>query len=245
MSSIPAERIESRSRRPVPRYSIEQLFAARSIAGADWSADGERVVVVTNISGRNNLWLIPAAGGWPTQLTVSEQRQLDPAWSPDGRWIAFQSDRDADEQWDLFLVDPKSGAVTNLTHTPDVSEEGPVWSPDSRTIAYAVKPREAPNFEIHLWELDKRAARALTRDTPPDWSYAPVAFVAGGRWLLAARSHASGKDADAVLIGLDDGEARILTPHTGEQTWNPADVSPDGRWVLLTSNAANGFENVA
>src|SRR5438067_7920740 len=122
-NAIPADRVESRRRRPVPRYSIEQLFAARSVAGADWSPDGERVVVVTNLSGRNNLWIVPAASGWPTQLTVSEQRQFDPSWSPDGRWIAFQSDRDADEQWDLFLVDPRNGAVTNLTRTEDVSEE--------------------------------------------------------------------------------------------------------------------------
>ncbi len=229
----------------MPRYTIEQLFATRAIGAAAWAPDGERVAVVTNISGRNNLWLVPAAGGWPTQLTTSGQRQTAPAWSPDGRWIAFQSDLDANEQWDLFLVSPASGAVRNLTNTPEVSEEEPLWSPDGKWIAYAVKPRTAPNHEIALYDVTRSTSRALTKDTPPDLSLQPVAFVHGGKWLLAGRSRADGADADAVLVDLATGAVRVLTPHTGDQVWYPTDVSPDGARVLLTSDAKNGHFNVA
>ncbi|MBI1799257.1 MAG: S9 family peptidase [Candidatus Eisenbacteria bacterium] len=240
--SIP---IESRPRPELQRYTIEQLFAARTNGGADWSPDGARVVFATNISGRANLWLVPAAGGWPQQLTVSDQRQASPAWSPDGRWIAFQSDHDANEQWDLFLVSPANGRVINLTNTPKIAEEGPVWSRDSRWIAFARKPEAAPNFEVHLWDVDRGVERALTRDTPSDQSLSPVAFVPGGKWLLASRSHASGKDGDVVLVDLATGVLRNLTAHAGEQRWDPTDVSPDGSKILLTSDAKNGFENVA
>src|SRR5438093_1543250 len=104
-AATPIAKIESKVRPGLEHYAIEQLFATRTIGAADWSPDGQRVVAVTNISGRNNLWLIPAVGGWPHQLTVSEERQGSPAWSPDGHWIAFQSDHDANEQWDLFLVE--------------------------------------------------------------------------------------------------------------------------------------------
>ena len=241
----PPEKVESRARPDVPRYTIEQLFATRAIGAAAWAPDGERVALVTNISGRNNLWLVPAAGGWPTQLTTSGQRQTAPAWSPDGRWIAFQSDRNANEQWDLFLVSPASGAVRNLTNTPEVSEEEPLWSPDGRWIAYAVKPRTAPNHEIALYDVARSASRALTKDTPPDLSLQPVAFVPGGKWLLAARSRADGADADAALVDLATGAVRVLTPHTGDQIWYPTDVSHDGARVLLTSDAKNGHLNVA
>ena len=60
---------------------------------------------------------MPAEGGWPTQLTVSDQRQTSPAWSPDGKWIAYMSDYDGDEQWDIFFVSPKTGQVVNITNT--------------------------------------------------------------------------------------------------------------------------------
>ena len=88
--------------------------------------------------------------------------------------------RDADEQWDLFLVNAANGEVKNLTSTPAVSEEGPLWSPDGHALAYAVKPRAAPNYEIGLWDARSGRARTLTRGTPADLSLAPVAFVPGG-----------------------------------------------------------------
>ncbi len=237
--------VRSLTRAGVQRYTIEQLFATRTIGAAAWSPDGGRVAFVSNISGRNNLWLVSAAGGWPDQLTTGDQRQDAPAWSPDGQWIAFQSDHDADEQWDLLLVSPSNGQVENLTRTPEVAEESPLWSPDSKWIAVAIKPRSAPNYEIALWDMRAARLRPLTHGTPADWSLTPVAFLPGGQWLLAARVHASGKDADAVLVDRVSGQVRNLTAHEGEQRWLPSDVSPDGRWVLLTSDASNGFANVA
>src|SRR6476469_9476821 len=95
--------------------SIEKLYMTRQVGAADWSPDGKQIVFVSNLSGKNNLWLVPAESGWPTQLTVSDQRQTAPAWSPDGKWIAYQSDYDGDEKWDIFLVSPKTGKVVNLT----------------------------------------------------------------------------------------------------------------------------------
>ncbi len=227
-----------------PRYTIEQLFATRTIGDTDWSPDGSQIVVATNISGRNNLWLVPASGGWPTQLTVSDERQESPAWQPgDGRYVAFESDRDADEQWDIFLVDVRTGEVTNLTNTPHVSEEGPLWSPDGAALAYMVKPEDAPNYELALFDMRTRTARALTRGTPPELSYAPCAFH--GEWLLACLSAASGKDSNAVLVHMTSGEVVNVTPHEGEQNWAPVDITPDGRYVLVTSDALNGSDNIA
>ena len=108
IASKPNAQIEPRS------LTIEKLFMTRQIGGATWSPDGKSLAFISNMSGRNNLWLVPADGGFPVQLTVSDQRQTSPAWSADGKWIAFQSDYEGDEQWDIFLVSPKSGKVVNI-----------------------------------------------------------------------------------------------------------------------------------
>src|SRR5215470_6759619 len=79
--------------------TIEKLYMTRAIGGTTWSPDGKTIAFISNMSGRNNLWLISAESGWPTQLTISHQRQAHPTWSPDGKWIAYQSDYDGDEQW--------------------------------------------------------------------------------------------------------------------------------------------------
>jgi TolB protein len=122
------KQVTSRVRPDVPSFDLEKLYLTRLIGATAWSPDGKQIVFVANISGRNNLWLMPTTGRWPVQFTVSNQRQTAPAWSPEGKSIAFMSDYDGDEQWDLFLSNPLSGEVVNLTKTKDISEESPVWS---------------------------------------------------------------------------------------------------------------------
>ena len=58
--------------------TIEKLYMTRQVGGSTWSPDGKTVAFISNMSGRNNLWLVPSEGGWPTQLTVSNERQTSP-----------------------------------------------------------------------------------------------------------------------------------------------------------------------
>jgi hypothetical protein len=57
---------------PIP---VDDLFYTRSVGGGAWSPDGKQVVFSTNLTGRNNLWKVSAAGGWPIQLSQSDDRQ--------------------------------------------------------------------------------------------------------------------------------------------------------------------------
>src|SRR5215472_7353237 len=163
-------KLESKNVADMQTFSIEKLYSTRNIGDTTWSPDGKQIAFVTNISGRNNIWLVPATGGWPTQLTISDQRQSAPAWSPDGTWIAYQSDHDGDEEWDIFLVSPRTGEVVNLTTTDQSAEEEPTWAPGGRQIAYVTKPKTSSTYEVELMDVATRHVRHLTQNTPKEWS---------------------------------------------------------------------------
>ena len=239
------QQVKSKPKQDLPTFSVEKLYMTRIIGGTSWSPDGKRIAFVSNISGRNNIWTVPSEGGWPVQLTVSDQRQGAPAWSPDGRYVAFQSDTNGNEQWDLFLVSTANGDVTNITNTPEIAEEAPVWSPDGKTLAYLVKPKTGTNFEIHLMDMLTRRPRPLTSGTAKEWSYGRPVWSKDGTRVAATLAHANGRDSNLWLIDVKSGRRVNLTAHEGEQLWDVSDWSADGKTLLVTSNAANGYDNVA
>ena len=224
--------------------SIEKLYMTRAVDGTTWSPDGKTIAFISNISGRNNLWLVSAEGGWPTQLTISDQRQSSPAWSPDGKWIAYQSDYDGDEQWDIFLVSPKTGQVVNLTNTREIAEMHPVWSPDGRYLAYGVKPKTSSVFEIDVYDMVMREVKHLTTGTPKDKLNSGPIWSKDGKSIAYTQHQAKGTDSNVFIADVATAKSALLTPHSGEQLYSAHSISPDGKTILITSNAANGYDNV-
>jgi dipeptidyl aminopeptidase/acylaminoacyl peptidase len=238
IASKPNAEVEPRS------LTIEKLYMTRQIGRATWSPDGKQIAFVSNISGRNNLWVVPSEGGWPIQLTVSDQRQTNPAWSPDGKWIAYQSDYDGDELWDIFLVSPKTGRVVNLTQTSEIAEINPTWSPDGRYLAYEVKPKTSAAYEIDVYDMIMREVKHITTGTPQDKRNVNPIWSKDGKSIVYTQEQAKGTDSNIFIADVATGKSTLLTPHEGEQLYLANAISPDGRQVLLTSNAVNGYENV-
>lgn len=235
--------IKSKERWHVQPLTIDKLYMTRAIGDSAWSPDGKQIAFISNISGRNNLWVVPVEGGWPVQLTVSDQRQATPAWSPNGQWIAYTSDTDGNEQWDVFLVSPENGQVINLTSTAEISEESPAWSHDGKNLAYSVKPKTSPNYEIDWIDVAARKITHLTTNTPKELSNIGAIWSRDGKSILFTQVRADGKDSNVFIAGVAGSAAINLTPHQGEHNFTASDLSPDGKTVLITSNAGNGYYN--
>jgi dipeptidyl aminopeptidase/acylaminoacyl peptidase len=242
ISSKPNAQVEPRS------LTIEKLYMTRQVGRPTRSPDGKSIAFISNMSGRNNIWLVPAEAGFPTQLTVSDQRQSEITWSPDGKWIAYQSDYDGDEQWDIFLVSPKTGKVVNLTETRETGEMNPRWSPDGRYLAYEVKPKTSAAVEIDIYDMVMREVKHLTSNTPQDKRNTNPIWSKNGKFIVFSQEQAKGTDSNLFVADVASGKSTLLTPHEGEQLYFANDIStrsiPDGLEILITSNAANGYENI-
>jgi dipeptidyl aminopeptidase/acylaminoacyl peptidase len=224
---------------------IEDLYYTRAVSGAAWSPDGKEIAFTTDLAGRQNLWKVSGAGGWPIQLVQSEDRQFGATWSPDGKSIVYQQDAGGNEMWDLFAVPSEGGAPINLTNTPDIREESPRWSPDGRTIALTYKPKDGRVNDLALLDWSSRKVTTLTHEATLNHEWGSVAWSPDGKTLYANRGEVTFTDADVYAIDVATGATTNLTPHTGNVINSATSLSPDGKTLLIASNQKGGYMNVA
>ena len=235
--------VVSESRPKVAPVPVPDLFYVRSAMDAAWTPDGRSVVFSTNLTGRFNLWKVAAGSGFPEQLTQSDDRQSGIAVSPDGATAVFESDHAGDEIYDLYAVPLAGGATVDLTGTPEVSETHANFSPDGRLIAFDRRPKTAPSTDIAVLDLASRQVRVLTHEAAPDHEWSVVAWVRGGRELIANRVNFKGTEGQIFVIDVASGAARPLTHEGGYNL--ASDVSPDAAWVAATVETPAGNRQAA
>ena len=226
---------------PVP---VADLFFTRGgIDDGIWIPGANSVVITTNLTGRFNLWKVPANGGFPLQLTQSDDRQFGLTASPDGKWIAFQSDHGGAEMYDLYATPSAGGAVVNLTGTPDVDEEGAIFSPDGSKLAFTRRPKAEPANNIAIMEFVTRQVRQLTHEPTKDHTWSIAAFSRDDRSILANRINAAGTISEVWMVDIASGAQKRLTVPQKDNL--ATDLSPDGRYVALRTESQTGLHQAA
>ena len=157
-----------------------------------WSPDGKRIAFMSErdghvINGRPTpeIYVMDADGGNPQNLTNSPFfKDRSPSWSPDGKRIAFQSDRDKDNPRnpEIYVMDADGGNQQRLTENR-VYDWSPSWSPDGKRIAF-MSERDG-NSEIYVMDNDGGNPQNLTnsphRDSSPAWFNSPFSVSPSGK----------------------------------------------------------------
>ena len=239
--------VVSRARAAAAPVAVADLYANRASLGAAWSPDGKWVVVSANLSGRYNLWKYPADGGAPVQLTHSDDRQSGITVSPDGTWVVFQSDHGGDEMYDLYAVPLAGGKVVDLTNSPTVSETGPRFSRDGKLLAFASKPKTSPISDVAVMDMSTRQVRLLTHEKTLDNRWAPAVFTPDSKALIANRGDVGSTNGSIWRLSVTaKAKPARLTPKVQTKVRASAsDISHDGRWLSITSNAHGGIDQAA
>ncbi len=195
------------------------------IGGREWdnwdpsfAPDGERLAFVSSRSGRPEIYLMQLDGSGVQLVTNDLIRAViggpvnigSPAWSPNGRWIAFVvSEREG--QSDIWLVNADGSAAVRLTRSGAV-DANPAWSPDSSQLAF-VSTRDG-NAEIYLADLASGEERNLT-NSPFDENY--PAWSLDGNWLAFSRYTTNN---EIFVMTVDGNYITNLTNHSSSD-WAP------------------------
>lgn len=185
-----------------------------------------------------------AADGEARRLTFGPGDDDEPCFSPDGRWVAYQS-RDPSGKPDLWIVGSEGGRPRRITSSPGYNCF-PTWSPNGKRIVFASDPARAfnlpdqPQGDYDLYAIDLAegrwsAPKPLTQ-TPAVREYLP-AYSPDGQWLAfnAALPTRYRLGDNGIFIMAAQGEQPKQTTSRGVQTWLPEFTFDYAGRQLITS----------
>ncbi|HMF53277.1 MAG TPA: S9 family peptidase, partial [Edaphobacter sp.] len=211
-------------------------------SGVAWSPDGTQLAYVS----QGSIWTVSVSGGAPRRLTNApagggDPRQAadrTPRWSPNGRWILFQSGR---RGVNSLLVVSSEGATTSfLTGPKEEASEGR-WSPDGEQIVYVTREKEFFSGRLNLLRFDPHAGQPVGE--PIKLYTAPVDrgggwSIHGAVWSPDNKTLATVLQNDGwshiYLVSAKGGDPKQITRGDFEDE-DPV-FSPDGKHLIFVSN---------
>jgi len=185
------------------------------------SPDGKRAV----FGARGEVFTVPAKHGNTRNLTnTSGADERSPTWSPDGKWIAYISDKTGEDELYLIAADG-AGDDTRLTFDGYCYRYAPIWSPDSKKLAFSDK-----NTMLFYIDIDDK--KVVEIDDDPKSEMRDFCWSQDSRWI--AYSKEAENDFNRIhLYSLSDRTSRAMTSGFTDD-YGPT-FDPDGKYIYFIS----------
>src|SRR5437016_2219380 len=215
----------------------ELVDASKHVESVNLAPDGERAIVV----GRGDLLSVPMKEGTARNLSKSSNaHERDAIWSPDGKWIAYNSDLTGENELYVRAQDGK-GQPQQVTSGADTYYYKPVWSPDSKKLLWADRLQRLRYVDVASKSVTQVDQDKFGEIQSYDWS-------PDSQWIAWARP----EENDMPRVYIYSVANKKQTPVTDEWygSTNVA-FSDEGKYLLLASGrdfkptfAEDEFENV-
>jgi Tol biopolymer transport system component/DNA-binding winged helix-turn-helix (wHTH) protein len=216
-----------RDRMAGPNFPFSENFSTR--AG--------RLAYAVNSGGHHNVWRgdLRHPNTPPEKLISTTREQFCPQYSPDGKHVAFASNRGGPPEIWMSNVDGQE--IVQLTNLRGLATGSPTWSPDSRKIAFdsrAKTPQGQIRPDLFIVDIDERAPRKLDTGTPgafnPNWSH-------DGKWIYFVGGSDDAMGERIYRVPPEGGKPEVLTTSRGY--W--PQESLDGQTLYFAANSGTSF----
>jgi dipeptidyl aminopeptidase/acylaminoacyl peptidase len=244
----------------VAQLKPEQTLNRRTISEIRFSPAGNRAVFTvaepTRGTSRNrHIWLLDARTREVRQFTNSAKSEFTPRWSPDGRRLAFLSDREEANQ--IYLLATDGGEAIRLTEGKNAVRSFE-WSPDGKQIAFvapeaktdAEEKREKDKDDARVIDRDEKRARLWLIDvetkklrqlTNGSWQVQEATWTpAGDRLIVAATDHPESDLETNRIFSLALGDAQLKELSQPRGGFSQLSVAPDGASVAYLAGRVDG-----
>ena len=228
-----------------PRLSPDGTSLVYTLGESDWE-ENERI---------NHIWMKRLPDGEAFQLTFGKEGESSPRWSQDGRQIGFLTERDEDENNQIYLISTRGGEARALTNL-DTSPTDLTWSPDGTAIYFLSdipkteeeKKREDLKDDVfafdnnwkhrHLWKVTV-ADGSVEQLTAGNFTINSYSLASDGSKVVIHRAPSplldSGYDSEIFVLDLENNSWQKLTDN--KQREGSGELSPDGSFVLFISGS--------